>query len=356
VPAELLTAEAEPLPRRLPCLQGGLWSKLSERLPGGADAEVEHGRVKLSLPEGGRISITKVRQGRATDSSKWVGRALVTTTPASSPATSLLGCGAVQSCGTVRAVQDPGDKALVVHTNLHDFYGSDGTDSEVPFRRAPSILRCLLRVAPGCRWAVREAQRGPAALAGTPACWSVAAAACMTAPFCRTGTMLSCSPAFTCRLRPGQGTWEAGGEELHTFLEDGLAKHLKIQVSRVLRLIHRFLPALERHASGSVHPASEARGECRRVRSRCSVVRGLRERRCPDCRWIWSRRRRPCTAQTPHKDDGWLTLQRRSLRVLCVRETLGFPAGGALLSWRHQLDSSVPDAEEPACYCDKESC
>lgn len=32
--------------------------------------------------------------------------------------------------------QDPGSQSLVVHSNLHDFYGSDGTDSEVPFRSA----------------------------------------------------------------------------------------------------------------------------------------------------------------------------------------------------------------------------
>lgn len=45
----------------MPCLQGGLWTKLRERLADQADAAVEHGGLLLRLPDGGRISITKAR-------------------------------------------------------------------------------------------------------------------------------------------------------------------------------------------------------------------------------------------------------------------------------------------------------
>ncbi|KAL4418733.1 hypothetical protein ABPG77_001790 [Micractinium sp. CCAP 211/92] len=103
---------------------GGLWSRIEANLKGlehegeHLDAQMGHGELRVSLLEGGKITITK----------------------------------------------DPGGRALVVHSNLHDVYGSDGTDTEVPFK----LQRDL--------------------------------------------------------------TWEADGEELHQFLEDGLAKHLKVQV------------------------------------------------------------------------------------------------------------------------------
>lgn len=45
------------------------------------------------------------------------------------------------------SLQDPRSRALVVRSNLHDFYGSDGTDAEVPFKSVgqsvASELRCL---------------------------------------------------------------------------------------------------------------------------------------------------------------------------------------------------------------------
>ena len=37
-----------------------------------------------------------------------------------------------------------------------------------------------------------------------------------------------------CRLQR-EHTWETDGEELHQFLEDGLAKHLKVQVGGMER-------------------------------------------------------------------------------------------------------------------------
>ncbi|KAI3428511.1 hypothetical protein D9Q98_007335 [Chlorella vulgaris] len=97
---------------------GSLWSKLSEGLKGKATAELEHDSMKLALPDGGKIVITK----------------------------------------------EPESRSLVVHSTLHDFFGSDGAENEVAFRLQPDY------------------------------------------------------------------SWEQDGEELHDFLEDGLAKHLKVQV------------------------------------------------------------------------------------------------------------------------------
>ncbi|KAL4428370.1 hypothetical protein ABPG75_002459 [Micractinium tetrahymenae] len=103
---------------------GGLWERMEANLEGVEqegrrfDAQMGHGELKVSLPDGGRIRITK----------------------------------------------DPGSCSLVVRTNMHDMYGSDGTDTEVLFK-----------------------------------------------------------------LQQDR-TWETDGEELHEYLEDGLAKHLKVQV------------------------------------------------------------------------------------------------------------------------------
>jgi hypothetical protein len=43
-------------------LQGSLWSKLSEGLKGKATAELDHDSMKLALPDGGKIVITKARR------------------------------------------------------------------------------------------------------------------------------------------------------------------------------------------------------------------------------------------------------------------------------------------------------
>ena len=42
-----------------------------------------------------------------------------------------------------------------------------------------------------------------------------------------------CCPALYRRLQRDH-TWETDGEELHQFLEDGLAKHLKVQVGGIV--------------------------------------------------------------------------------------------------------------------------
>ena len=37
-------------------------------------------------------------------------------------------------------LQDPAARCLVVHSNLHDFYGSDGAPAEMQFRQARSAV------------------------------------------------------------------------------------------------------------------------------------------------------------------------------------------------------------------------
>lgn len=99
---------------------GGLFEKINAvGQVGQLEVQMGHEGMKLRMPDGGKMAITK----------------------------------------------DPESQSLVVHSNLHDTYGSDGAaDTEVPFQLTPD--RC----------------------------------------------------------------WEASGEELHSFIEDGLAKHLKVQV------------------------------------------------------------------------------------------------------------------------------
>ncbi|KAL4858903.1 hypothetical protein ACK3TF_001275 [Chlorella vulgaris] len=123
---------------------GSLWSKLSEGLKGKATAELEHDSMKLALPDGGKIVITKAR--RLLDQ-------------ASCPKAS---CHCLLPTDCKRP--EPESRSLVVHSTLHDFFGSDGAENEVAFRLQPDY------------------------------------------------------------------SWEQDGEELHDFLEDGLAKHLKVQV------------------------------------------------------------------------------------------------------------------------------
>lgn len=79
----------------------------------------------------------------------------------------------------MRGVQDPEGLALVVRSNLHDFYGSDGTDSEVPFRqeRLP-LLRLLLC----CRASVAQLLLPGSGLQGGQSPGCLAAAACVEAP------------------------------------------------------------------------------------------------------------------------------------------------------------------------------
>ncbi|EFN55215.1 hypothetical protein CHLNCDRAFT_134457 [Chlorella variabilis] len=153
---------------------GGLWSKMEAALHGAegegkrVDVQLEHDAMKLSLPDGGKITITKASPHC---------RRKPAPAPAQKPGSAWRHRQSLQGAEP----RDPGSQSLVVHSNLHDFYGSDGTDSEVPFRL----------------------QRDK--------------------------------------------TWEMDGEELHEFIEDGLAKHLKVQsLLNTLNVLKRRLNQLQR--------------------------------------------------------------------------------------------------------------
>ena len=100
-------------------------------------------------------------------------------------------------------LQDSAARALVVRSTLHDTFGSDGAANEVPFQCG--------------RLAV------PVAFAGSWAARCCRCAADRAGPSC---------PAGAPRRLQMDHSWEAGGEALHEFLEDGLAKHLKVQARR----------------------------------------------------------------------------------------------------------------------------